>query len=112
MIELLVLLDISDNMHEMLIDSLIKSGMPISIIVDDITDVKNVHYKVVYFQTIEEVSPVIYFYKLIELKSGTGFGGFEALLLSWDSENRKEFYDYIQSNLIGYASQMCCTKIN
>lgn len=96
--------DISNNMHAILIDNLIKSEMPISIIIDDTTDVKNNHYKVVYFQTIEEVNPVIYFYKLIELKSGTGFDGFEAMRLSWEAETKKEFYTYMQNNLIGFAS--------
>lgn len=97
-------IDISDNMHDILIESLIKNEMPISIIVDDTTDMGNMHYKIVYFQTIEDVNPVIYFYKLIELKSGTGFAGFEALRLSWESESRKEFYQYMQRNLVGFSS--------
>lgn len=77
---------ISDHMHKTLVDNLIKSQMPISIIVDDTTDAGHIHYKIVYFQTIEDVNPVIYFYKLIELKSGTGYGGFEALEKTWKSE--------------------------
>lgn len=98
-------IDISDNMHDILIDNLIKSKMLISIIVDDTTDVKNVHFKVIYFQTIIEYNnPVIYFYKLTELKSGSGFDGFEAMRLSWESDPRKEFYEYIQNHLIGFAS--------
>lgn len=104
-------IDISNAMHDTLIDSLIKSKMPISIIVDDTTDVKNVHFKIVYFQTIEVVNPVIYFYKLIELKSGTGLAGFEALQLSWQSEKRKEFYEYMQQNLIGFASDGAATNL-
>lgn len=71
---------ISMKMHDTLIYHLIESEHTISIIVDDTTDIKNVHYKLVYFQTIENRSPVIYFYKLIELKSGTGYSGFEALI--------------------------------
>lgn len=97
-------IDISNNMHDTLIAYLIKNNMPISIIVDDTTDVKNIHYKIVYFQTIEDVNPVVYFYKLVELKSGTGLGGFEALRQSWQSEEKKEFYNYMQNNLIGFAS--------
>lgn len=55
-------IDISSNMHKTLISSLIDKQMSISIIIDDSTDVGNVHYKIVYFQTIEVTSPVIYFY--------------------------------------------------
>lgn len=36
---------ISKHIHDTLIDNLIESKMPISIIVDDTTDAGNVHYK-------------------------------------------------------------------
>lgn len=97
-------IDISNHMHDTLIDSLIEGEMPISIIVDDSTDAGNVHYKIVYFQTIEVVSPLIYFYKLIEIKSATGCAGFEALRLSFESEKKADFHRYMKENLIGFAS--------
>lgn len=97
-------IDISSNMHETLINSLIDNQMPISIIIDDSTDVGNVHYKIVYFQTIEVANPVIYFYKLIELTTGTGLGGFEALRIAWESDKRTDFHSYMKNNLIGFAS--------
>lgn len=103
--------DISNHMHETLIENLIKSQMPISVIVDDTTDAGNVHYKIVYFQTVEDVSPVIYFYKIIQLKSGTGFGGFETMRLSWESEKKPEFYQYMQENLVGFASDGASTNL-
>lgn len=84
--------------------------MPISIIVDDSTDAGNIHYKIVYFQTIEEVNPVIYFYKLIKLESATGFGGFEALRKAWESE-KSGFSQYMQHNLIGFASDGAATNL-
>lgn len=95
---------ISEQMHEILINNLLKSKMPISIIIDDTTDAGNVHFKIVYFQTIENSNPVIYFYKLIETKSETGLAGFEALRSAWISEERKDFHKYMEENLIGFAS--------
>lgn len=100
----LMTLHISKHMHDILIENLLKSEMPISLIVDDTTDVGNIHYKIVYFQTIEEVNPVIYFYKLVEMKSETGLAGFEGLRLAWESEEEKDFSDYIKNNLVGFAS--------
>lgn len=81
---------ISEQMHEILIDTLIKAEMPISVI-DDSTDKGNVHFKIVHFQTIENDRPVIYFYKLIETKSETGSAGFEALEIAWKSKKTKSF---------------------
>lgn len=94
---------ISDVMHDILIDYLIKNQMPISIIVDDTTDLSATHYKIVYFQTIEENRPVIYFYKLIELKAETGEAHFKVLISAWDDE-KPEFSKYMKQNLIGFAS--------
>lgn len=59
---------------------------------------------IVYFQIIEDFITVIYFYKLIETKSDTGLAGFETLKLAFQSEERKEFFDYMKNNLIGFAS--------
>lgn len=76
----------SDIMHEILIEYLTENKMPISIIVDDTTDLSTVHYKIVYFQTMEDNRPVIYFYKLIELKAETGEAHFEAVRSAWGNE--------------------------
>ncbi|XP_031639159.1 E3 SUMO-protein ligase KIAA1586-like, partial [Contarinia nasturtii] len=96
--------DISAYMHDTLINSLIQNEMPISIIIDDSTDAGNVHFKIVYFQTIESDRPVIYFYKLIELSAGTGIGGFQAITSAWESEKRTDFISYMNKNLIGFSS--------
>lgn len=101
---------ISDTMHETLIDYLIKSQTPISVIVDDTTDVSNIHYKIVYFQTIEDVSPVIYFYKLIELKAETGEAHFEAMTSAW-AEEKPGFHQYMKQHLIGLASDGAATNV-
>lgn len=104
-------IEISKYMHEMLINSLIKNNMPISIIVDDTTDAGSIHYKIVYFQTMENTYPVIYFYKLIQTTSETGFAGFEALKNAWISEENKEFVNYMKTNLIGFASDGAANNI-
>lgn len=102
---------ISKHVHKILIENLIQSKMPISVIVDDATDTGNVHYKIVYFQTIEDFSPVIYFYRLIETIPETGLAGFESLKLAWQSEEKKDFYEYMRNNLIGFASDGAPTNV-
>lgn len=97
-------IELSNYFHEILIDNLIENKNPISLIVDDTTDMGNIHYKIVYLQTIEDTNPVIYFYKLLETKSESGISGFEALRDAFMSEKRVEFHDYMQNNLIGFAS--------
>lgn len=47
---------------------------------NDNTDLSSVHYNIVYFQTIEDNPPLIYFYKLIELKKETGEADFNVLI--------------------------------
>lgn len=53
-----------------------------------------IHYKIVYFQTIENS---------IELKSKKGEANFECVTSAWENEGQN-FYDYMQKNLIGFAS--------
>lgn len=97
-------LHLSKCFHEILIDYLIENKNPISLIVDDTTDKGNNHFKIVYFQTIEDTNPVIYFYKLIETKSEKGISSFEAIRDAFMSERRSEFHEYMQNNLVGFAS--------
>lgn len=104
-------IEISKYMNEILIENLVKSQMPISIIIDDTTDAGNNHFKIVYFQTIEETNPVIYFYKLINTTSETGLAGFEALIDAWKSEENKQFLNYMQNNLIGFSSDGAPTNV-
>lgn len=94
---------ISDIMHDILIKYLIENQMPISIIVDDTTDLSTVHFKIVYFQTIEDNRPVIYFYKLIELKAETGQAHFDVVRSAWENES-PGFLEYMKENLVGFAS--------
>lgn len=93
----------SDDMHDILIEYLVENQMPISIIVDDTTDLSAVHYMIVYFQTIEENRPVIYFYKLIEITSETGEAHFNVLISAWMNE-KTAFVEYMKQNLVGFAS--------
>lgn len=92
---------ISKMMHDTLIDSLTSTNKPISIIVDGSTDPSQTHFLIVYFQTIEENNPVIYFYKLIELNAETGVGLYEAIYESWRSDN---ILNHMKKNLVGFAS--------
>lgn len=59
---------------------------PISIIVDGSTDSGLIYYLIVYFQTVVNETPVIYFYRIIEIKDESSLGHFEALTHSWETE--------------------------
>lgn len=94
---------ISHSMHEVMLEQILKRNSPISIIVDGTTDSSRVHYMIVYFQTIEERNPVIYFYRILEVHKETSQGLFDALMNAWKNE-KKDLYNYMRKNLIGFAS--------
>lgn len=100
---------ISETMHANLIMYLTKSDQaknkkPISLIVDSSTDPRQRHFFAVLFQTLEEGKPVVYFYKLIELSSDESAQGlFNVISEEWRKEENN-FYDYMQENLVGFAS--------
>lgn len=95
---------ISSVMHKSLIDHLLSKNIPISIIIDGTTDSNAKHTLIVYFQAIEDSSPVVYFYKLIETTSdGTAQGLYKSLSEAIQDEER-DLYNYVKRNLVGYAS--------
>lgn len=78
-------LELSKQFHDILNENLIKNENPIFLIIDDTTDVGDNHYKIVYFQTIEDTHPAIYSYKPIETKSKSGISGFKTLRITADA---------------------------
>lgn len=94
---------ISEKMHSTLIENIMKTNVPVSIIVDGTTDSRLIHYLIVYFQTIENEIPMIYFYRLLELPDETSLGHFEVITKAW-KEEKGDFYGYMQNNLVGFAS--------
>lgn len=52
-------------MHKNIMSYVVSKNYPVSIILDGSTDSSEKHYLIVYFQTIEENIPIVYFYKLI-----------------------------------------------
>ena len=75
---------LSDQMHKILISNFILNRnmrtMPVSIIIDESADSNGRYYMVVYFQTIDNDVPIVYFYRLIEITSDeTSQGYFDVL---------------------------------
>lgn len=101
---------ISKHMHQTLVDNIMKQNVPISLIVDGTTDSSRVHYLIVYFQTIENNNPMIYFYRLLEVHQETSEGLFNALTDAWKKES-KDLYAYMKSNLIGFASDGAAVNV-
>lgn len=94
---------ISETMHNTMIDTLLNKNVPISIIVDGTTDSSRIHYLIVYFQTIENDNPVIYFYRLLEVNDESALGLFTIITQAWEKE-KGDFVNYMKRNLIGFAS--------
>ena len=91
---------ISQRMHKILIEYILKENRPISIIMDTSVDLNKVNYLSVLLQTIEDERPTVYFYRLISLRSaGTGEGIFNSVK---NALNEDKLLDYFKKNLVGY----------
>ena len=78
---------ISNTMHDALMTYITNSKNPMSIILDSSTDASQHHYLVVYFQSLENYAPVLYFYKLIPLQiDESAAGHFNVLKKQWQEE--------------------------
>ncbi len=87
-------------MLQTLINHLTSNEYPIIIIVDT-SDAGN-HYLSVLFQTIENERPVVYFYKMIELKNDeTGHGMFSPLLEEFEND---EITEHMKEHITGLAT--------
>ena len=91
---------ISQRMHLILIEYILKENRPISIIMDTSVDLNKVNYLSVLLQTIEDERPAVYFYRLLPLKAaGTGEGIFN---LVKNALQEDKLLDYFKKNLVGY----------
>jgi len=96
----------SNEMHKILLNEMVLKKMPCSIIVDSSTDSSGYHYLIVYFQTLENEHPVMYFYRLVLLGvDETSVGLLRSLndTINNDSQE-KDFRNYLVKHLIGYSS--------
>lgn len=66
----------SNLMHENLLKHLISKNSPVTIILDGATDQTKTHKMIVYFLAVEDYTPVMYFYKLIECSLDQSANGF------------------------------------
>jgi hypothetical protein len=94
---------ISDKMHEALVDHILKTDTKFSIIMDASTDMKNKHYLVVLFQCLEENTPVIYFYKILETGVDETADGLTKTLMDQIRKEKPAFLDHFKRHLFGFA---------
>jgi len=95
---------ISAHMHTLLIDNMVSKNLPFSIIIDGSTDSTESHFLIVYFQILDNNTPVVCFYGLIETTSDrTASGLFNSIVATMSAEKR-DFLNYFKRNLVGYAS--------
>lgn len=94
----------SNLMHETLLKSLLSNNSPVTIILDGGTDDSRRHSVIVYFLAIEDYTPIMYFFKLVECSIDQSANGmFEALKTSFSQQSR-DLTTYLRNNLIGYIS--------
>lgn len=94
----------SNLMHETLMKHLVAKNSPVSIILDGSTDISRTHNMIVYFLAVEDHTPVMYFYKLIECSLDQSANGFFIALKDAFSKEKVDFIQYLKNNLIGYIS--------
>lgn len=96
---------ISASMHRMLINYLLAEKVPISLLIDSITDGNDQQYFLVYFAVTEDFSPTYLFYKIVAAPTDdTGSGYFKCLSEAF-KEDGKEFFAYLQTHLYGFGSE-------
>lgn len=85
---------ISKTMHNTFVKSLLEKNVPVSIIIDGTSDSSRNHYLIVYFQTIENDNPVIYFYRLLEVNDESSLGLYTLITEAWNNEEGN-FLEYM-----------------
>lgn len=90
-------------MHEVLVDHLIKSNSPFSLILDASSDIEGRHYLITYFQAFEDNTPIVYFYKLIPMTDDLSADGHFAVIESAITDD-PGLLVYFKQNLVGFAS--------
>lgn len=115
---------ISEYMHFLLIQHLVRNHPPFSMIVDTSDDIEGRHYMIVYFIGIEDNTPITYFYKLVEMTKGsTAQGHMDVLIDALNDDNnllnseintyndetqtnltKDEMSSFFQNNLVGFIS--------
>ena len=93
---------ISDIFHQNLVNYILKSDGPWSIICDGSTDAWQNHYLVVLLQGIEENLPKVYLYRLILIGSDETAQGLLDLIV--DAFGSDGILDKMENNLIGFAA--------
>jgi hypothetical protein len=96
--------EIGKEMHKILINHLLNTQYPCSLIVDGSTSVGLIHYVTVLIQTLEKERPVVYFYKLIEMGlDSTAQGLMDSLEESFKKEH-KDIIGFFKNNLVGLGA--------
>lgn len=94
----------SRYMHEILVNHLVKSASPFSIILDTSSDIEGRHYMVTYLQAIEDNTPIVYFYKLIEMTQDVTAQGHYNVLMNAINEEKQDMSQYFKRYMVGFAS--------
>lgn len=93
----------SNFMHEKMIEHMLSKNSPFSIIIDG-SDLNGLHYLIVYFQVLENNTPVVAFYRLIQTSSDITGEGLFKVLKNAIIEEKHDLFSYFKKNLIGYSS--------
>lgn len=95
---------ISSYMHKQLMNHIISTNSPLSIIIDGSTDSQENKFLIIYFQILEKNIPIVCFYGLVETSTDLSANGFYETITNRFKSEEKDFMQYIRQNLVGYAS--------
>jgi hypothetical protein len=94
---------ISNVMQQTLVEHIMESSSPLSVIVDGSTDNQK-HFLAVLIQSMEDYHPVVYFYKLIPIPSDETAQSLANIMIQSFENEKPGFSDVVRSKLVGFAS--------
>lgn len=103
---------ISREMHDIVVRQIVSTNTPISMIVDSVIDVGRKDYIAVYFQAIENNTPTIYFYKLIEVTDMSEPNDQFNVLIKAIKDEPVDLLGHLKSRLVGFSSDAAPVMTN
>jgi hypothetical protein len=97
---------IGDSMHQSIMDYLVKSNSPVTILLDGSSDRKNNNYMFVYFQAVAGSRTVVHFYKLLKFGKTSNAAAYRDILLDPFREDSEACFNYIKNNVTDVAANM------
>ena len=100
----LILNFIGDNIHKNIVNYILTTDYPLSIIVDGATDPRQRHYMTIHLQTLEKGRPMIYFFKMVTVGVKEDNKSLFEIIKNTFLLDGEDFLEHVRQHLYGYAS--------